>query len=362
MTSEPMPTLDDVARMQSVDRRNMLRLINELPEQCETALGIARSFAVEPPEVKPNGVFITGIGDSGLAADMAAAVLADSAEVPVVSDHGGKLPTYVDGNSIVIVVDYPGTSESELRNLQEAKNRGARIICITSGRKLLETASSEEIDTIRIPPGQSQRSAIGYLFVPLIVAIEKLGLTSGQSEKLSHAIKLMKNAREALRFENPTSRNVAKQTAESLFNKLVVIYSVKGYRVSVANRWKRQIDANSKALAFIGAFDDLAIGDIRGWESVSHRSNEFGIVLLSDADDRGETAQLATTTEELLSEFGVAKIELRGSTVMEKLLYGVYLGDYVSYYLALLYGVDPMAVNAIPTQSKTGESAESMTE
>ena len=35
---------------------------------------------------------------------------------------------------------------------------------------------------------------------------------------------------------------------------------------------------------------------------------------------------------------------MRGATIIEKLLYGVYLGDYVSYYLALLAGVDPSAM------------------
>jgi glucose/mannose-6-phosphate isomerase len=359
MTSELTPTLDDVARMQSVDKRNMLRLINELPEQCETALGIARSFVIEPSETKPNSVFITGVGDSGLAADMAAAVLADSAEVPIVSDHGGRLPKHIGENSLVIVVDYPGNSESELRNLRDAKHRGANVICVTGGRKLLEAASSEEIGTVRIPPGQPQRSALGYLFVPLVVVVEQLGLATGQIEKLSHAIKLMKNAREALRFENPAVRNMAKQTAERLFGKLVVIYGVPGYRAAVASRWKSQIDANSKGLAFTGAFPDLALSDISGWEFVKNRSGEFGIVLLSDAADKGEMAKLMTASEEVLSEFSVVRVDLRGSTTMEKLLYGVYLGDYVSYYLALLSGVDPMvSENVSQVQSKVSEEPE----
>lgn len=363
MTSESIPTLDDVARMQSVDKRNMLRLITELPEQCETALGIARSFAIEPPEVKPSGVFITGVGDSGLAADMAAAVLADSAEVPIVSDHGGRLPKHVSDNSLVIVVDYSGNSESELRNLREARQRGAHVVCVTSGRKLLEAAVSEGISTIRIPPGQPERSALGYLFVPLVVAVEKFGLASGQVEKLSHGIKLMKNVREGLRFENPTSRNVAKQIAHKLFGKLVVIYGAPRYRAAVASRWKRQIDANSKGLAFTGAFPDLALSDISGWEFVTNRSGEFGIVLLSDPNDKGEMAKLMAASEEVLSEFGVVRVDLRGSTVVEKLLYGVYLGDYVSYYLALLYGVNPMvSENVSQVQSRVREAPQQAAE
>ena len=236
---------------------------------------------------------------------------------------------------------YTGKSSSELRNMREAKQRGAEVICVTSGGKLLEAASKDEIKTIKIPPGQLHRSAIGYLFVPLVVTVERLGLADGQIEKLSHAIKLMKNARESLRFENQTSRNVAKQTAEALFGKLTAIYGAPGYRAAVASRWKSQIDANSKALAFTGAFPELALGDISGWEFANNRPGEFGIVILRDPTDKGEIAELMDASEEVLQQFNVLRIDIKGATSMERLFYGVYLGDYVSYYLALLYEVNP---------------------
>lgn len=341
MTTEPIPALDDSARMQAVDKRSMLRLINELPEQCETALGIMRSFAIEPLETKPNGVFIMGVGDSGLAADMAAAVLIEEAEVPIVSDHGGRLPKYVGEDSLVIVVDYAGKSQSEIRNMREAKQRGAQVICITSGGKLMEAASRDEIRTIKIPPGQPHRSAIGYLFVPLVVVVEKLGLAKGQAENLSHAIKLMKNAREGLRFENSSARNVAKQAAQSLLGKTVAVYGASGYRAAVAKRWKSQINANSKVLAFDGSVTELAFADISGWESANNRPGEFGVVLLRDPLDKGEIAELMNASEEVLEQFGVVRVDIKGSTTMEKVLYGVYMGDFVSYYLALLNLNDP---------------------
>ena len=76
---------------------------------------------------------------------MAAAVLADEAEVPIISDHGGRLPSFVGESSLVFVVDYTGKSQSELRNLRDAKHRGAQVICVTTGGKLLEAATKEEV-------------------------------------------------------------------------------------------------------------------------------------------------------------------------------------------------------------------------
>lgn len=341
MTTEPIPALDDAVRIQSVDRRNMLRLINELPEQCETALGIARGFAVEPEETGPSSVFITGVGESGIAADMAAAALADVAEVPVISDHGGRLPKHVGEGSLVFIVDYTGKSQTAMRNLRDAKHRGAQVVCIATGGKLLESAANEEVRAIKIPPGQPGRTAIGYLLVPIIATIEKFGIAPGQIEQLSHGIKLMKNVREMLRSDTPTARNAAKQTAEALYNRVVGVYGAPGYRAAIADRWKNQIATNSKALAYSGSLLCLAMAGVSGWETAGKRSDDLAIVMLRDRSDRKDVFAMAEAATKVLKDFRIVQIEMRGATVIEKLLYGVYFGDYVSYYMALLAEVDP---------------------
>lgn len=346
-TEQPRPVLDDLSRIQEVDKRNMLRLVNELPEQYETALGIGRSIVIEPLTTKPNVVFITGIGDSGLAGDMVAAVLGDEVDVPIISDHGGKLPNCVGEETLVLVVDYTGKNPVSLRNYRDAVQRGAHVICVTSGGKLLEAASKDGVKIVKILSGQPTRSAIGYLFVPLVTVIEKCGLVSGQTEKLSYAIKLMKNVREALRFDNPTARNVAKQTAQTLAGKLAIIYGAEGYRSVVAKRWKNQINTNSKALAFASNFPDAVESEISGWEQADKICNNLGFVFLRDTSDKTEAADLMGISKELLEKYDVVEIEMKGASTMEKLLYGFYVGDYVSYYLALLYEVNPSVTENI---------------
>lgn len=341
MTTEPIPALDDLVRMQAIDKRNMLRLINELPEQCETALGVARNFALEAFDTKPSDVFITGIGDSAIAADMAAAVLSEQAEIPIITDHGAGLPKHIGEDSLVIVMDYTGKSSVMLRNMRDARHRGAAVICLSGSGKLLEQAAKDQISRIAIPPGQPQRTAMGYLLVPIIVTIERLGLVEGEIEKLSHAIKHLKNVREALRFENPSSRNVAKQIAQNLFGKLTLIYGVFGYRAAVARRWRSQINTNSKNLACCGVLHDMATGEISGYELSGGRAQDIAVVLLKDATDRGVTVDLVNAVQEQLAQFNVTIADIRGATTVERMFYGMYLGDYVSYYMALLNEADP---------------------
>jgi glucose/mannose-6-phosphate isomerase len=342
-TEQPTPILDDLAGMQALDKRNMLRLVRELPEHCETALGIGRSLPIEPLAITPNVVYITGVGDSGVAADMIVEAVCEDIAIPVVSDHGGRLPSYITDQSLVFVIDYTGKSGSALSNYRDAKLRGATVICVTSGGKLNEAAAKDGTRIVKIPPGQPARSAIGYLFVPLVAILEKLELMSGQIEKLSYGIRLLKNVRESLRNEVPQARNVAKQTAQTLVGRFVVVVGATGYRSVVAERFKSQINSNAKSAACNDDFPNLATGAISGWELAQEQCKDVAFVILRDVADKSEVADQMSAAREVLSGFNAIELYMKGSTNIEKLLYGVYLADYVSCYLAFLYGIDPTA-------------------
>lgn len=349
-TQEPLPILDDVARVQSVDRRYMLRLINDLPEQCETALGIGRNFTPEELAQPPNVVYITGVGDSGLGASFAVATVSPVASVPVVAGHGPRVPGYVGEKSLVIAIDYAGDSATTLQAYREAKLRGATVICATSGGALGSAASEDGTKTIRIPGGQPARTAIGYILLPVVAALERLGVAQRVTEELSSAIKLTKNVREMFRFEVPYAHNLAKQIAGALVGKVPFIYAASGYRMPIAERWKSQIGANAKSLAACGVFPGAVQGQVCAWEQGGKTLQDSAIVFLRDPLDKDtEIADLIDITKAILADYPVLDVELRGGSTAEKLLYGMYLGDYVSCYLALAYGVDPSVCDSVRT-------------
>jgi len=345
-TEQPTPALDDLERMQSVDKKNMLRLINELPEQFETALGIGRGLTLDQMPDKPDVIVISGSGDSLIAVDMICAMMSDQITVPIVSDRGGRLPAYVTDRSLVFVVDYPGKSRASMRVYREATARGARVICVTSGGPLLQACSAGGSRSIRIPPGHPSRTALGYLVAPIVVAIERLGLAPGVDEKLSSAVRLMKNVREMFRFENSTRRNLAKQIAENIFGKYVVVYGSAGTGCALADRWASQFSGNAKVPAFASCFPKAEL-EVGAWETKESLLKSAAFVFLEDPSDRSEVPDQMSAAKELLTDFEVVSVEVRGATTFERLLYGIYLADYASYYLALLYEVDPTVIESV---------------
>ncbi|MCE5198116.1 hypothetical protein LLG39_03995, partial [bacterium] len=234
-----------------------------------------------------------------------------------------------------------GKSEASLRSYKDARQRGANVICVASGGALLEAASKDGIKAFKIPPGHPARSAIGYLFVPLVVVLEQFGLVTGLVDQLTYGIRLMKNIRETFRFDVSQTRNVAKQVALAVAGKAAVIYGASDYRAVVAERWRSQLNANSKSEAFTDIFPDVVDGAISGWELAEKQCANVAFVFFRDSQDRSEVPDLMDASREVLAGFSSVDVELKGSTVIEKLLYGVYMGDYVSCYLALINEVDP---------------------
>jgi len=342
MATEQMPLLDDVARMQAVDRRNMLRVINDIPEQFETGMGIAQNHSVEPLEEMPNVVFFAGTGYGASAASIVATAFSGETQAPLLVGAGPRMSGFVGERSVVFVVDYGGTTDVMLNAYRDARQCGARVICLTAGGKLMEAAVRDGVQTIKVPPGQPERTAIGYLIAPLVVYLEKLGIAPGITEKLSFAVKHMKNVRELFRFDYPEARNLAKQVAQTLYGKVPVIYGHAGYGDRIVDMWRRLLTANSKTPVLAGAFPDVAFNGVTAWERGGRLSEEFAIVLLRDPADKGEIAALMDGVKELLTGFSMIDVGIKGATPIERILHGCYLGYFVSYYLALLNEVDPM--------------------
>lgn len=347
MATEQTPLLDDVARMQAVDRRNMLRVINDIPEQFETAIGIAQSHSVEPLEEKPNVVYLAGTGFGGAAVGIVASTFSNEVDVPLMAGLSPQMSKFVGEESVVFVNDYGGMTDLMLRTYREARQLGARIICITAGGKLMEAALGDGVPTIKVPPGQPERTAIGYLMAPIVVYLEKLGLASGVTEMLSSAIKHMRNSREMFRFEYPAAKNLAKQIAQTLYGKIPVIYGRAGYEFQLVGMWRRLLSSNSKVPAIGGVFPDVALNDISAWELGEKLCGGFAFVFLRNPNERGEIADLMDSARELLAGFTAIDANIKGTTPIERILYGCYLGYYVSYYLALLNEVDPTVTDYV---------------
>ena len=139
--------------------------------------------------------------------------------------------------------------------------------------------------------------------------------------------------------------NYAKEIAVDLCTRTPFFYTSESTQC-VASRWRAQFNENSKKVAGDGVFPEFDHNELEGWANDKSKTN-IPVFIRTKAD--GDTAKYMDACAETIKKWGVQPyiINIEGNTLMESIMYGIILGDYVSLYVAELTGTDPNPVDAI---------------
>jgi glucose/mannose-6-phosphate isomerase len=220
---------------------------------------------------------------------------------------------------------------------------------VTSGGQLAEMAEAWQIPYVRVTDGLPPRTTLGYLFTPMLVMLARLGLISAQRAYIAETIDAVRELGAQYRPGIETFRNLPKALAGDLHGRFPLIYGVQDFSDVVAYRWRTQFNENSKVLASHQAFPELNHNEVVGWQGSLPNALEPWVVLLRDPQELGRIAQQIDITKAFLQEraAGITEVWAQGQSRLTRLFSLLYTGDFTSYYLALLRGVDPRPVEAI---------------
>ena len=352
-----MSILDDVEQIRSGDPDNMYNRIFDFPEQLADALKIGKMWKIDPGEfTEIKNIVVIGMGGSAIGGDLIRGLLASKLLIPFSVCRHYTLPEYVDDETLVIVSSYSGDTEETLSALQDALDRKAMIAAVSTGGMLQEIAKINEIPMAKIPAGMQPRAALGYSMVPILMFFEKIGLLKKIGNEIESAIKGLQGYRDKYIEDSPTSSNRAKQLAEKMHGRIPIVYSGPTLTDAVALRWKGQICENGKSLAFANQFAEFNHNELVGWsEVVKQHSDKLLVLILRDMDDHSQIRKRMNIVTELIKEQDVEVIDVhsRGESPLERILSLIQLGDFASYYLAILNSVDPTEVNVIQKLKKS---------
>ena len=267
---------------------------------------------------------------------------------PSIVVRGYGLPVWVGPQTLVVAASYSGDTEETLSCAAEALSRGCRPVCVTSGGRLSAFAAEHALPLITIPGGQQPRAAVGYLTAPLLAVLETAGLCAAVAADLDETVRLLRAGATDLAPEAGPTAEPAKALARMLLGHQTVVYGA-GLTVPAARRWKGQINENAKAPSFWNELPELDHNELMGWTSLPELTAATAAVFLDDAASDERLLRRADLTALEIQARGVTvtRVRARGDSRLARLFSLVQLGDYVSFYLALLYGVDPTPVKAI---------------
>jgi len=348
-------SLDDMAEMATVDLSDMLGVLEKFPSQVRDALGTGTSGPDLPPAAAPVNIAVLGMGGSGISGDVLAALSAEKGlTVPVATVKGYSLPPFVGADSLVFAVSYSGNTEETLDCLDQALERGARVIAVSSGGKLASTARDRGLPLFEIPGGLQPRASLGYLFVPLLCALERMGMIEGAIAELESSVEMLEHRRAEYGPEAELESNPAKRLARDLVGFMPVVYGAEGYLAVAASRWKAQFNEMAKVPSFCNYFPELNHNETVGWQNLEDVCRRCHIVVLGEPALHPRTEKRVKITLDLLggSVGHVTRVCARGSNVVERFLDLAYFGDFASVYLALALGQDPTPVTRIEDLKK----------
>jgi glucose/mannose-6-phosphate isomerase len=322
-----------------LDAANMEGVILRSPSQLTA--GLAAPAEGPLPAGRFQRVVLAGMGGSWMAGALVRDV--QLARAPILIHRSYELPTDLPTEGTLVVVStYSGDTEETLSAYEAARARGLPLVGITRGGRLAAWCRRDGVPLVCIPadpPTMQPRCATGYMVGILVRLLERLGLAD-----VDAAARITALAQRLNQFM-PIARQRGTELAAKLVSATPIVYASPPY-ATVARIIKIKFNENSKIPAFWNVFPELNHNEMIGW---TMPRGQYQFVMLRDAAERPRILRRMDLMAELLGELGLPShvVPIEGQTDLEKLFTTLLVGDWASYELALLLGVDPSPVELV---------------
>jgi len=343
-----MPNLDDPQVFKQYDPEGMLTHLHEMPQLCQQAWQMAMNFNLPKDYPEVSKLVILGMGGSAIGGNLVSNLVASEAKLPILVHRDYNLPAFIDSKTLVIASSYSGMTEETLSSFEQALETESKKLVITTGGKLKIMAEERNVPVFSFDYKAQPRAALAFSFLPILGFLQRLGFISDKSADVTETVEVLQKLSRRINEGALLSQNPAKQLANRLYEHLPIIYGA-GIVSEVAHRWKTQLNENSKAWAFYEVSPELNHNAVVGYQFPPELANKIVVVLLRSAWLPRRIQLGYQVTCRLLDQAKVSYqiVDGEGTSPLSQIMSLVLFGDYVSYYLAILYKIDPSPVKAI---------------
>lgn len=340
--------LNDHEHFSQIDTENMLEHIDQLPAQLYDAYHLG--MGLELPAMQPiDRIVSVGMGGSAIGADLIAAYLADRLSVPFIVHRDYGLPAFAAGKkTLVIVSSHSGNTEEALSGFSTAMERKCQVVVISTGGKLVEFGLEAGVPVWRFDHVGQPRAAVGFSFGLLLALFTRMGLIADQNVELEQTIAVLTKLQDRIKAEVPVLKNSAKRQAGQFIGRNVMIFA-SGFLAPVARRWKTQFNEVAKAFAAFEVIPEADHNTLAGiYNPPQQVFQQYAMFLNASLDHPRNQVRMAKTREIFMLE-GIAtdSFNAKGDNQLAQMWSALLFGDYVAYYMAILYDTNPTPIPPI---------------
>jgi len=338
---------DDITTIRNVDESNMLTLMERSAERLSVPK--EAESTCRPNFEPPMNALLAGVGGSGIVGEILADYCRNAVGTFVSVSRFVRVPRFVNKNTLFVAISYSGETGETLNMFEQARSAGAKVVAVCSGGKLLSEAQRLGVPYVKVTSGMLPRVALPELVAAVTHVLGESKILDHCHQLLDGAASAMKETLSKVNANVPSSQNSAKQFANALLGRLPILIGNEE-NVSVLRRFKNELNENSKVPAFFYTLPEASHDDIEGLGDLADLSKPQPLILRSQNQTEGERR----VTERLVQLFSELKFpgpplffEGVGAGRFEWLLSAITFGDYVSFYLSILKGVDPSEITLI---------------
>ena len=291
-------------------------------------------------------VFLCGMGGSGTSCDILDDIMKRMGSIPSTVVRGENVPPFIEKNSLVIVNSASGNTEETISIMEQASQKKAEVVCISSGGRLMEQSERYGNKNIVIPNLGIPRASLPYLLVPGLRLIEPF-LKESLEQQLSAISTNLSKIQRTVGMEVPPEFNYVKKLASFLSDSLVFCFTSPSI-ISAGIRFKNSLNENAKAHCVTESILEASHNEIVPFSFKDNYSSSK-VLLLKWNNDNTVVNERFIKANMFFTRVGQPFMEMSGyhDDLLNAIISSIYVLDLSTIHMAKMRNIDPSSTPAI---------------
>lgn len=344
-----MYKLDDPALYLKLDTDKCYESIVELPNQCEQAAKEVASITFPDNYKNASSIVFCGMGGSAYGGRIIKSLFKDNLKIPVdiVTDY--HLPLYVNPSTLVLAASYSGSTEETVSCMMEALGKNLMVTGISSGgeiKNVLDKTGNPYyfFDPIYNPSGQP-RIGQGYMQIGQISILSKLGYLPVTDTEIEDLVKRLKILAASFSKDVAQKDNTAKRIAMALENNTVMIIGA-DFLEGAIHAIRNPFHETGKHFADYAIVPEMNHHLMEGLSYPKEIKKQMQFLFIESDLYTARIKKRMNLTAQIVAKNGLEThtYKLTFPTKFSQVFELISLGSFVTYYLAMLHGIDPAKI------------------